>query len=74
MIERCGGLRRGREECVSGEEMRVCDVEHVGEVKEVVVLAELEAGFVGWEVGGERAGDGLHVAFAEDGGGAEGAG
>jgi len=48
-------------------------VPDVGEVEEVVIVAELEAGFVG-SVGGERAGDHLHVAFAEDGGGADGAG
>jgi hypothetical protein len=58
---------------VGGEEVGVCDVLDVGEVEEVVVVAELEAGFVGC-VGGEGPRDQLHVTFAEDGGGADGAG
>jgi hypothetical protein len=54
----------------------VRDVAHVGEVEEVVVVAELEAGFVGC-VRGEGARDELYVAFAEyscwaDGTGQEG--
>lgn len=53
--------------------MGVCDVAHIGEVEEVVVVAELETRFVGC-VSRQCAGDDLHVAFAEDGGGADGAG
>jgi energy-converting hydrogenase Eha subunit C len=53
--------------------MGVCDVAHVSEIEKVIVVTELEAGFVCC-VGGEGAGDYLRVAFAEDGGGADGAG
>lgn len=51
----------------------MCDVAHVGEVEEVLVVAELEAGLV-LRVSGQTAGDRLHVAFAKDGGGADGTG
>lgn len=67
-----GGFRGG-DQSVGSEEMGVRDVAHVGEVEEVVVVAELEAGFVGC-VGGEGAWDQLDVAFAEDCCWADGAG
>ena len=56
-----------------GQEVCMGYVEHVGEVKEVVVGAELEAGFVG-AVDVDYGRDQLHVAFAEDSCGSEGDG
>jgi hypothetical protein len=53
--------------------MCVCDVQDVGEVEEVGVFAELETGAV-CVVDVEYWREDLDVAFAEDAGGAEGAG
>lgn len=53
--------------------MCVCDVQHVGEVEEVCVVAELETSFVvalDVDYGREE----LYVAFAEDAGWTQGAG
>lgn len=63
------GLLQGE----GGEDVRVGDVAHVGEVEEVVVRAELEFGLA-LLVGGEHVCGDLGVAFAEDAGGAEGQG
>ena len=56
-----------------GEDVCVGDVTDVGEVEEVVVVAELEFRLT-FGIGAQHAGDHLHVAFAEDASGAEGDG
>ena len=71
MVERDGG-----QQCVRVQQgnrsqyVRVRDVAHVGEVVEVVVVAQLEACLPA-AVGSVESGNVLHVAFAEDGGGSE---
>lgn len=70
VIERRGARRGGGEEETGGEEVGVGDVADIGKVKDVGVVSELEVAFAA-AVGAEEAGEGLHVAFAEDAGWAE---
>lgn len=64
---------RGCKERKRCEEMRVGDVYDVGEVKEVGVVTKLETSAVR-VMHIEDRGQDLHVAFAKDAGGPEGAG
>lgn len=65
-VERRRGERGCGEQCGGCEEVGVRYVAYVGEVEEVFVVAELEAGF-SCCIGCEDAGDELNVALAEDG-------
>lgn len=65
VVEWLGGCAGGGEEEVGCEKVPVGDVADVGEVEDVGVVADLDVGFA-VAVGAQEAGQGLHVAFAED--------
>lgn len=71
VVERDGGRGSGGEEQARGEEVGVGDVADVGEVEEIGVVADLDLVLSGL-VGVVEAGEGLDVALAEDGRGADG--
>lgn len=67
-----GRVGGGGEEELACQEVGVGNVTDVGEVEEVLVVADLDVGLAA-AVGAEEAGEELGVTFAKDAGGADGA-
>ena len=61
-----------REECGESEHMAVCDVADIGEVEEIVVIADLELGLA-FAIRRDHLGKDLDVAFADNACRADGA-
>lgn len=72
MVEGDSGGGGSGEEELGGEEVGVSDVANVGEVKEVLVIADLDVVLAAL-VDVEDAGEGLDVTLTKDASGADGA-